>query len=73
MSEEIIDQKLEEEVVVLETIEDYYKYARLILESAEADAAKANKGNKTAALRLRKGLRELKNHTQSFIRFTLAK
>lgn len=73
MSDEIIDEQLEEEVVTLETTQDYYNHIKLILESVEGDMLKAQKGNKSANARLRKGLRLLKTQTSDYIKFTLKK
>ena len=71
MSEEFLQDNTEE--VSLESIEDHYRHLRLLLESMESDVLKSQKGNKSAGVRLRKGLRLLKGNTGDFIKFTLGK
>lgn len=51
----------------------HYEYAKVLLESMEADVLKSESGNKSAGARVRKSLRHLKNLTTSYIRFTLNK
>ena len=47
--------------VVPESISEFYGQVKLLVESMEEDALKANKGNKAAGVRLRKSLRYLNN------------
>ena len=54
-------------------ISDFYSKVRLLVESMEEDALKANKGNKAAGVRLRKSLRFLKSISGDFVKFTLGK
>ena len=59
--------------VVPESISEFYGQVKLLVESMEEDALKANKGNKAAGVRLRKSLRYLKSRSGEFVKFTLAK
>jgi len=70
---EVVQNEIESNETVLETIEDYYSVLRTTVESMESDIAKASKGNKTAGVRIRKSLRFLKKHSGDFVKFTLAK
>tara|TARA_B100001989_G_scaffold224414_1_gene178872 strand:+ start:5070 stop:5279 length:210 start_codon:yes stop_codon:yes gene_type:complete len=56
-----------------ESIQEYYDKLRLLVESMEEDALKADKGNKAAGVRLRKSLRYLKSVSGEFVKFTLGK
>lgn len=73
MSEEL--EQLQETPVLQdpETIEDHYERLRLLVESIKEDAIKANKGNKSAGIRLRKSLRLVKEYSGTFVKFTLGK
>jgi len=53
------------------SVTERYNQIRLLIESLEADAIKTENGNKTAALRLRKALRLLKNQSADLVKFTL--
>lgn len=57
----------------LETVSDHFNHFKLLVESMEEDALKANKGNKAAGVRLRKALRHIKGFTGDFVKFTLNK
>lgn len=59
--------------VVPESISEFYVQVKLLVESMEEDALKANKGNKAAGVRLRKSLRYLKSRSGEFVKFTLGK
>lgn len=61
------------EPVSLDTIEDHYNRLKLLVESINEDAIKANKGNKSAGIRLRKSLRLVKEYSSTFVKFTLGK
>jgi len=65
-------QQLDEEVTP-ESIEEYYGMLKIMVEGMEADVLKSQKGNKSAATRLRKSLRLLKNKSGEFVKFTLGK
>tara|TARA_B000000557_G_scaffold258813_1_gene253771 strand:- start:642 stop:866 length:225 start_codon:yes stop_codon:yes gene_type:complete len=73
MSEETVIEETEVEEIDLSTIESHYLHLRLLVETIESDALKANKGNKSAGVRLRKSLRHLKSFTSDFVKFTLNK
>lgn len=62
-----------EEDFVPNDISEFYGKVRLLIESMEEDALKANKGNKAAGVRLRKSLRYLKSVSGDFVKFTLSK
>tara|TARA_Y100000114_G_C11740172_1_gene318482 strand:- start:1005 stop:1208 length:204 start_codon:yes stop_codon:yes gene_type:complete len=64
---------LNEEDFVPSDISEFYGKVRLLIESMEEDAIKANKGNKAAGVRLRKSLRYLKTVSGDFVKFTLGK
>ena len=64
---------LTEEDFVPRDISEFYGKVRLLIESMEEDAIKANKGNKAAGVRLRKSLRYLKTVSGDFVKFTLGK
>ena len=53
------------------TVTERYDEIKLLVESIENDALKAQSGNKTAALRLRKSLRLVKTKSADLIKFTL--
>lgn len=53
--------------------EDHFKALKVIVESLEEDVLKSQRGNKTAGVRLRKNLRELKAFSQNFIKYSLGK
>lgn len=57
----------------LETIQEHYDHLKLLVDSMESDALKANKGNKAAGVRLRKTLRHTKSYLGEFVKFTLGK
>ena len=73
MSEEL--EQLQETPVLQdpETIEEHYARLKLLVESINEDAIKANKGNKSAGIRLRKSLRLVKEYSGTFVKFTLGK
>jgi len=73
MSEEL--EQLQETPVLQdpETIEEHYVRLKLLVESINEDAIKANKGNKSAGIRLRKSLRLVKEYSGTFVKFTLGK
>lgn len=56
-----------------ESIEDHYDRLKLLVESINEDVIKAQKGNKSAGIRLRKSLRLVKEYSGSFVKFTLGK
>tara|TARA_B100000282_G_C31485024_1_gene377634 strand:+ start:82 stop:306 length:225 start_codon:yes stop_codon:yes gene_type:complete len=56
-----------------ESIEEYYNMLKIMVEGMESDVVKSQKGNKSAATRLRKSLRLLKNTSGDFVKFTLGK
>jgi hypothetical protein len=64
---------LNEEDFVPNDISEFYGKVKLLIESMEEDALKANKGNKAAGVRLRKSLRYLKSVSGDFVKFTLSK
>ena len=64
---------LNEEDFVPSDISEFDGKVRLLIESMEEDAIKANKGNKAAGVRLRKSLRYLKTVSGDFVKFTLGK
>ena len=61
----------EEENLELKSIQEHYEYIKVLFESLEKDMLKSEKGNRSAAIRLRKGLRHLRESTTNFIKFTL--
>jgi len=63
----------QEQEFTLESIDDHFSHLKLLVESMETDAIKANKGNKAAGVRLRKSLRYVKGFTGEFVKFTLNK
>ena len=65
--------ELNEEEFVPQDISEFYGKVKLLIESMEEDVLKANKGNKAAAVRLRKSLRYLKTVSGDFVKFTLGK
>lgn len=67
------EEKINENIVDLNTIENHYSYLKVLVESMEADVLKSNKGNKAAGVRLRKSLRSMKDFAGSFVKFTLNK
>lgn len=71
--DEVVQNEIESNEVVLESVEDYYNVLKTTVESMESDVLKSSKGNKTAGVRLRKSLRFLKSHSGAFVKFTLAK
>tara|TARA_S200000501_G_scaffold171865_1_gene161944 strand:+ start:882 stop:1094 length:213 start_codon:yes stop_codon:yes gene_type:complete len=68
---DIIEEQNEE--FAPQNINDFYGRVRLLIESMEEDALKANGGNKAAGVRLRKSLRYLKQVSGEFVKFTLGK
>lgn len=72
MSEDQIVQEIHEEVK-LESFQDYYDDLKLLVESLEGDVLKAEKGNKSAQVRLRKSLRLLKNKAGTYVKFSQGK
>lgn len=72
MSEDQIVQEIHEEVK-LESFQDYYDDLKLLVESLEGDVSKAEKGNKSAQVRLRKSLRLLKNKAGTYVKFSQGK
>ena len=70
--QEVVDSHLSEEVTLTNPVE-YYEHLRLLVESLETDAKKTSRGNKSASVRLRKGLRAIRSRSTDFIRFTLGK
>lgn len=74
MAEDFVTEEIHrDEAPQLESLDDYYKSLQLLVESLESDVIKANKGNKSAGVRLRKSLRALKGNAADFIKFTLRK
>lgn len=55
------------------SIEEHYDRLKLLVESIKEDAVKAQKGNKSAGIRLRKSLRLVKEYSGNFVKFTLGK
>lgn len=72
MSEEHIVEEIHEEPK-LETFADYYADLKLLLESAESDVIKSEKGNASAKVRLRKTLRLLRTKCGTFVKFSQGK
>lgn len=72
MSEDQIVQEIHEEIK-LESFQDYYDDLKLLVESLEGDVLKAEKGNKSAQVRLRKSLRLLKNKAGTYVKFSQGK
>lgn len=72
MSEEFIEKEVHEEIK-LETFTDYYDDLRLLVESLQGDVSKAEKGNKSAQVRLRKSLRLLKEKCGTYVKFSQGK
>ena len=68
---DIIEEQNEE--FTPQDINDFYGRVKLLVESMEEDALKANGGNKAAGVRLRKSLRYLKQFSGDFVKFTLGK
>lgn len=73
MSEDVIHDELNEEVTLPSTNTEHYTMIRTLVESMESDCLKFEKGNKSAGIRLRKGLRLLKKQSGDFVKFTLNK
>jgi hypothetical protein len=69
----VVKENKKNEFDNLNTSLSHYEYAKVLLESMEADVLKSEGGNKSASARVRKNLRHLKNLTTSYIRFTLKK
>lgn len=72
MSEDHVTQEINDEVT-LESFQDYYEDLKLLVESLETDTLKSQNGNKSAQVRLRKGLRLLKNKAGTFVKFSQGK
>lgn len=72
MSEDHVTQEIHEEVS-LQTFQEYYDDLKLLVESLETDAIKSQNGNKSAQVRLRKGLRLIKNKAGTFVKFSQGK
>lgn len=72
MSEEHVTQEIQEEVS-LETFTDYFEDLKLLVESLESDVIKSQNGNKSAKVRLRKGLRLIKTKAGTFVKFSQGK
>ena len=71
--DEVVQNEIESNEILLESVEDYYNVLKTTVESIESDVAKSSRGNKTAGVRLRKSLRFLKKHSGDFVKFTLGK
>ena len=56
-----------------QTISEYYESLKIMLESLEKDVYKYESGTKAAGVRLRKGLRLLRDESNKFVKFTLGK
>ena len=52
---------------------EYYDMLRTMLESLERDVHKFESGTKAAGVRVRKGLRLIRDETNRFVKFTLGK
>ena len=57
----------------LQTVSGYYETLKIMLESLEKDVYKYESGTKAAGVRLRKGLRLLRDESNKFVKFTLGK
>lgn len=55
-----------------EALEQKWKELKVLMESIEADIIKNVKGNKSAGVRARKGLRLLKANASEIVKFSLA-
>lgn len=53
------------------TYEEHFQHLRAAVESLEADALKAQGGNKSAGGRVRKTLREIKKMSAEFVKFSM--
>ena len=71
--DEVVQNEIESNEILLESVEDYYNVLKTTVESIESDVLKSSRGNKTAGVRLRKSLRFLKKHSGDFVKFTLGK
>ena len=56
-----------------QTPSEYYDMIRTMLESLEKDVHKFESGTKAAGVRVRKGLRLIRDETNNFVKFTLGK
>ena len=56
-----------------QSISGYYESLKIMLESLEKDVYKYESGTKAAGVRLRKGLRLLRDESNKFVKFTLGK
>jgi hypothetical protein len=73
MSEQLITDEINNDTIDLTTYENRYNQIKTLIESMESDVVKSERGNKAASVRLRKGLRLLKNQSGDFVKFTLGK
>jgi hypothetical protein len=55
------------------SVDEFYTHIKVMVESMESDVVKTTKGNKAAATRLRKSLRQLKSTSGDFVKMTLGK
>ena len=56
-----------------QTTSEYYDMLKVMIESLEKDVHKFESGTKAAGVRLRKGLRLVRDETNKFVKFTLGK
>lgn len=75
MSEEFVTSEIEKDDVEVEltSFKEYFDDLQLLLASIETDAIKSDGGNKSAQVRVRKGLRLLKTKATTFIKFSQGK
>tara|TARA_Y100001937_G_C7063482_1_gene304888 strand:+ start:227 stop:451 length:225 start_codon:yes stop_codon:yes gene_type:complete len=73
MSEDTINQEINQEQSLPTTHEEWYNQIKLLVESMQSDVLKSQRNNKAAGVRLRKSLRFLKEETGAFVKFTLGK
>ena len=70
MSDDVVTQQ---EEIQPQTPTEYYDMLRTMLESLERDVHKFESGTKAAGVRVRKGLRLIRDETNRFVKFTLGK
>tara|TARA_B100000123_G_C25511016_1_gene332287 strand:- start:42 stop:254 length:213 start_codon:yes stop_codon:yes gene_type:complete len=67
------DAVTQQEEIQPQTPTEYYDMLRTMLESLERDVHKFESGTKAAGVRVRKGLRLIRDETNRFVKFTLGK
>ena len=73
MSEEFQSNDSEELSSTPQTTSEYFNMLKVMVESLEKDAHKFESGTKAAGVRLRKGLRLVRDEASNFVKFTLGK